>query len=133
MDMIETVCIGCGLVFAQPVDPGRRREYHDGACRSRAWRARQAQRPDPSTEWQLGWAEHKSRQYRQKVHDLKRKKQQPPAIDTQLWMEPQPGDTGERRRKRRVLKDVWRAPSVGLCGPGEAELVVRQLRRLYGL
>lgn len=133
MDVIETVCIGCGLVFEQPVDPGRRREYHDGACRSRSWRARMAQRPDPTASWQLGWAEHKSRQYRQKVHDLGRRGQKPPAIDTQLWMEPQPGDTGERRRQRRVLKDVWRAPSVGLCASDEAELVVRQLRRTFRL
>lgn len=136
MEMIESVCIGCGVTFYQPADPGRRAEYHDGPCRSRTWREQQAARMAVvERDWQLGWARDADRRYREKVRQLTRAGKEVPAVDAPLWtIVPGPEDTREQKRYRRICHSIAVARAVGVdLDLDEAERVLRTVRRTYKL
>lgn len=130
MEMIETVCAGCGVTFYQPADPGRRAEFHDGPCRSRTWRAqRSVKLAAVELDQHLAWARDADRRYREKVRQLKRSGKAVPEATIKF-----PGDTKEQARYRRICQSIAAAAAVGLeLDAEEAAAALRSVRRAYKL
>ena len=130
MQMIETVCAGCGVTFYQPADPGRRAEFHDGACRSRTWRQqRSVKLAAVELDQHLAWARDADRRYREKVRQLKRAGKPVPEVEMKF-----PNDTREQARYRRICQSIAAAAAVGVeLDPEEAAAAVRTVRRAYKL
>jgi hypothetical protein len=130
MEMIETVCVGCGVTFYQPADPGRRAEFHDGPCRSRTWREQRRQTlAAMELDQHLAWARDADRRYREKVRALRRAGKPAPEATIKF-----PGDTKEQARYRRICQNIAAAAAVGLeLDAEEASQVLRTVRRAYKL
>jgi Protein of unknown function (DUF2786) len=86
MQMIWQDCERCGTPFAQPYDPGRRRQFCSNACRQSAYRARvryakqareQREREEQARRWQEE-ARRSEEEARRRERARQRSHRQPP-------------------------------------------------------
>jgi hypothetical protein len=116
---IRTNCAGCGVTFAQPDDPGRKRRYHDDACKQRAYRERKAaaearRQAEAGGEWARTWDSIRRRAGRQA---------------------PGRGPEAKRERARRIITAL-RAKAASTTFAGEAILCEEkadELAERYGV
>lgn len=121
METITTTCAGCGVTFQQPDDPGRKRQFHDNACRQRVYRARhgltgheaqqqrrraeQAQRARAEREERRRREEHAARERARRARERARAQSAGPD-----WTRPHHADTPTQARARvRAAKLLERA------------------------
>lgn len=120
-ETITRACAGCGVLFEQPDDPGRKRQYHDDACKQRVYRARrgvtgheardrakllaEAERLRAERAAQDKRDQDAARARARRARDRARTQASGPA-----WTHPQPGDTVSAARSRmRAAKLCERA------------------------
>jgi hypothetical protein len=70
---IWTDCEHCGAEFSQPYDPGRRRRFCSGACRTAAYRARKRRQQQEQQQ-----QEERQRQQRRDRERARTRSHQPP-------------------------------------------------------
>ncbi len=68
---IYTDCAHCGATFGQPYDPGHRRQYCSGRCRTAGYRARQRRQQQADRERQ----QNEERARRQAHDDARRQRE----------------------------------------------------------
>jgi hypothetical protein len=95
---IYTDCAHCGVTFAQPDDPGRKRRFCSGRCRTAAYRARKRRQEQAEQD-------HQRRFYEQAREHARRQRQ----------------DQEERaRRQRERARAHQPPPHAGTAGPGSS-------------
>lgn len=142
---VTSVCAGCGATFEQPADPGRRRLYHDNACRQRAYRARggrasgtrtsKAQQEQRQAE-EEAWAEAEAKKERERQRSQRRRGRGAERIDVPDWCRPVATDNPDRAKRRRTCAALMaRAGHEGTPEPEarECRKKANTLRVIYGL
>jgi hypothetical protein len=145
---IWTDCEHCGAEFGQPYDPGRRRRFCSGACRTAAYRARKRRQQQEQQQRQ----EQRRRAYddtgrRQRERARTRASQPPPHAGTSrpgAWCGPCGGirgphtyhhdDAAHQRARRRY--EGLRAKATSTSFPHEADACRAKadaMRDKYGL
>ncbi len=144
---IYTDCAHCGATFTQPNDPGRKRRFCSGACRTAAYRARK-RRQEQDRERQR--QEQRRRAYEDQAHrqrERARSHQPPPHAGTSrpgTWCGPCGGvrgphtyhhdDAAHQRAWRRY--EGLRAKAASTSSPHEADACRAKadaMRDKYGL
>lgn len=142
---VTSVCAGCGVTFEQPADPGRRRLYHDNACRQRAYRARggrasgtrtsKAQQEQRRAE-EEAWAEAQAKRERERERSQRRRGRGEERLDVPDWCRPVAADAPDRARKRTTCEALMKRAAH--AGTPEAEArecrkKAQTLRVIYAL
>jgi hypothetical protein len=136
-------CQHCGAEFGQPYDPGRRRRFCSGRCRTAAYRARKRQQQQEQAQHQRQYREDTGRRQRERA----RSQQPPPHAGTSrpgTWCGACRGvrgphtfhhdDQAHQRADRRY--EGLRAKAASTSFPEEAAACrtkAEQLRAKYGL
>jgi Protein of unknown function (DUF2786) len=146
-------CEHCGAEFGQPYDPGRRRRFCSGACRTAAYRARkrhQQQEQQRQERWRRAYEDGYRRAYEEAGRHQRqraRSQQPPPHAGTSrpgTWCGPCGGirgphtfhhdDAAHQRARRRY--EGLRAKAASTSFPHEADACRAKadaLRDKYGL
>jgi hypothetical protein len=150
---IWTDCEHCGTPFGQPYDPGRRRRYCSGRCRTAAYRARkrrQQQEQQREERWRRAYQDGYRRSYEEagrRQRERAQSHQPPPHAGTSqpgTWCSPCGGirgphtyhhdDQAHQRARRRY--DSLRAKAASTSFPHEADACHAKadaMRDKYGL
>jgi hypothetical protein len=75
---IYTDCEHCGATFGQPDDPGRRRRFCSGRCRTAAYRARKRRHEQAEQASQRERSERARRRYQEDARRQRARTHQPP-------------------------------------------------------
>src|SRR3954469_17363996 len=113
MSAAETIyrsCVGCGVTFGQPNDPGRKRRYHDDACKQRAYRQRhgggtrgESRQQRQRREEAEAWAREEARREQERQRsERRRNRQQRQARSEDRWTWPNPADDAATAKRRRT-------------------------------
>ena len=107
-------CVGCGIRFGQPNDPGRKRQYHDDACKQRAYRARSGRnghegRAESESarirrEHAEAWAKEEARREQERQRSARRRGTYQPPKGMPKWCYAKHGDTAEAAKRRRTCR-----------------------------
>jgi cell division protein FtsN len=118
---IWTDCEHCGSEFGQPDDPGRKRRFCSGACRTAAYRARKRrQRQEQQRQEQQRQEQQRQEQQRQ---EQQRQEQQRQEQQRQEQRRRTSDDAGSRQRERARQRASQPPPHAGTsrsgtwCGP----------------
>jgi hypothetical protein len=147
-ETIYRTCAGCGVTFGQPDDPGRKREYHDNACRQAAYRARggrasgtrrESARARQRRAEQEAWAEQEARRERERQRSERRRRGQQQTgsgsgDDRWTWSRADDDPaTAKRRRTCRLLIDRANHKSTPAAEAAACREKAATLRARYGL
>jgi hypothetical protein len=142
-------CEHCGAPFGQPHDPGRRRRFCSGRCRTAAYRTRKRhqQQQEQQEQAQHQWQHREDTGRRQRERARQRASQPPPHAGTSrpgAWCGPCGGlrgphtfhhdDQAHQRARRRY--DGLRAKAASTSYPHEANAChakADHIRDKYGL
>jgi len=94
---IWTQCEHCGAEFGQPYDPGRRRRFCSGACRTAAYRARKRRQQQEQQSQEQRHRANEDQARRQRERARARSQQPPPHAGTSrpgTWCDPCGGMRG---------------------------------------
>lgn len=110
MSADETVyldCAGCGVTFGQPNDPGRKRRYHDDACKQRAYRQRSGKDGHEAKrarqEREQARREQEARKARERRAREAREQAHRAGAD---WTAPRSTDTAAQKRARATCRKL---------------------------
>jgi hypothetical protein len=134
---ITSVCKECGVTFTQRDDPGSKREYHNNACRQRAYRRRNADRQRQYRwEQEEAWAREQARKQKERERSERRRtgrEHVPEGVPA--WAMPKPGEDGQVADKRRLCFDLLKRA----CWPNADEheasadrAMAEKIRKRYG-
>jgi len=140
-------CEHCGTPFGQPDDPGRKRRFCSGACRTGAYRARKRRQEQQQRQRHQDDARHRTYEDTGRQRDRARSHQPPPHAGTSrpgTWCGPCGGlrgphtyhhdDAAHARARRRY--EGLRAKAAGTSFPHEADACHAKadaMRDKYGL
>jgi hypothetical protein len=140
-------CEHCGLPFGQPDDPGRKRRFCSGACRTAAYRNRKRRQDQQQHRQREEQRAYEDASRRQRDRARQRSSQPPPHAGTSrpgTWCGPCGGirgphtyhhdDTAHQRARRRY--DGLKAKAAGTSYPHEADACRAKadaMRDKYGL
>jgi hypothetical protein len=117
MVTIDTDCAHCGATFTQPDDPGRKRRFCSGACRTAAYRARKRRQQQQERQQQDQTRRQHERERRNR-QERERQRQDRQANDDAWW------NARERYQHRQPpphagtsRPGTWCGPCGGVRGP----------------
>lgn len=95
-EMISTTCKGCGVLFMQPDDPGKKRQFHSAACKQRDYRRRHPGQNHSGThaetpgarrrrEEREAWAKEEARREQERQRSERRRWERDNARQREEW------------------------------------------------